>query len=300
MSAGRPLRDALGQRTDVSALAAARAPFGWFGGKHELAPELVGLLPQHLVYVEVFGGAASVLLAKAHSRLEVYNDRDGGLVDFFRVLRDHPEELERRLRLTPFSRAEFDLCRRTWADQTDEIERARRWYVRVEQAFAGTPLTTGWAGERLGRRHGSRARTSLRRLDRLHAIAHRLRSVQIENLDWRDALERYDHRDAVFYLDPPYVRETRRRPRTRGGLDYAHELTTADHAELVQRVLALEGSTLLSGYDHPVYAALEQAGFERFEFEVLARSPRRQPGHDVDTARTEIVWRRLNHTGQLW
>lgn len=283
----------------MSSLASARAPFPWFGGKHKLARTIVDLLAPHLVYVEAFGGAASVLLTKAPSRLEVYNDIDGGLVVFFRVLRDHPEELERRLRLTPFSRAEFDHCRTSWEQVGDDVERARRWYVRVEQAFAGTPLTTGWGGEILGRRHGSRARTSLRRLDRLAAIAHRLRGVQIENLDWRDVLGRYDHSDAVFYLDPPYVRETRRRPRTRGGKDYAQELTTDEHAEFVDRVLALTGSVLVSGYDHEVYRPLEAAGFERLEFDVLcsAAATRADSSH---FARTEIVWRRVNHDGRLW
>lgn len=281
----------------MSVSSIARAPFPWFGGKHELAPRIVDLLPAHLVYVEAFGGAASVLIAKSRARLEVYNDRDEGLVTFFRVLRDQPEELERRLRLTPFSRVEFDLCRRTWFEQLDEIERARRWYVRVEQAFAGTPLTTGWGGERLGRRHGSRAKTSLSRLDRLQAIAHRLRSVQIESLDWRGVLERYDHRDAVFYLDPPYVRATRRRPRAR----YTHELTDADHAELIARVLELEASVLISGYDHELYAPLDRAGFDRFEFDVLCRSPRIR-GDRQDIVRTEVVWRRLNshHGGRLF
>ncbi len=283
----------------MSAAAGARAPFPWFGGKHELAPTIVDLLPRCLVYVEAFGGAASVLLAKAHSRLEVYNDLDSGLVTFFRVLRDRPEELERRLRLTPFSREEFELCRRTWHEADEELERARRWYVRVEQAFACTPLTTGWGGERLGRRHGSRARTSLRRLDRLHAIARRLRAVQIEHLDWRDVLARYDHRDAVFYLDPPYARETRRRPRARGGQDYTHELTAEDHAELVTRILALEASVLVSGYDSPLYRPLERAGFERREFAVLCRSARLKNSRE-DQARTEVLWRRVNHAETLW
>lgn len=212
---------------------------------------------------------------------------------------EEPEELEWRLRLTPFSRSEFALCVRTWRDQRDEVERARRWYVRVEQAFAGTPLTTGWGGEILGRRNGSRARTSLRRLDRLAAIANRLRGVQIEELDWRAVLDRYDHEDAVFYLDPPYIRATRRRPRIRGGKDYAHELSDADHAELVDRVLHLRASVLVSGYDHELYRPLEIAGFERIEFDVLCSSARTRTDASL-LPRTEVVWRKVNRDGRLW
>ncbi len=263
----------------------AVSPFPWFGGKQRLARRLADLLPPHLVYVEPFGGAAAVLLTKPPARLEVYNDADEGLVTFFRVLRDEPAELERRLRLTPFSRVEFEDCRDTWRDVADDVERARRWYVRVEQAFAGTPTTRGWGGERRGRRHQSRAETSISRLDRIASIARRLRSVQIECLDWRDCLERYDGPDAVFYLDPPYVPGTR----WSGGKGYEAELTTDDHVELVARVVELEASVLLSGYHSPLYAPLEKAGFERREFEATASSA---SVGGAAARRTEILWRR--------
>lgn len=92
----------------------AVSPFVWFGGKQRLARRISELLPPHLVYVEAFGGACSVLLTKHPARLEVYNDLDESLVNFFRVLRDHREELELRLRLTPFSRAEFNRAVESW------------------------------------------------------------------------------------------------------------------------------------------------------------------------------------------
>jgi DNA adenine methylase len=221
------------------------SPFVWFGGKQRLARRIVDLLPPHLVYVEPFGGAAAVLLTKAPSRLEVYNDADGNLVNFFRVLRDEPEELERRLRLTPFARSEFREAVAHWrADFTgidDPIERARLFWVRIELSFAGCATTVGWGGEFAGRRRGSKAWTSHTKLDRLERISARFRGVQIEHLEWPDVFDRYDGPDAVFYVDPPYVPETRRSNKQAGGKAYPHDLTSVDHEALVERLLTLRG-----------------------------------------------------------
>lgn len=279
----------------------AVSPFPWFGGKQRLARRIVDLLPPHLVYVEPFGGACAVLLSKPRARLDVYNDRDEGLVNFFRVLRDRGDELEHDLRLTPFARSEFNRCVRSWREgwrdvAHDELEWARRWYVRVDQSFAGTPTTVGWSGEFRGRRRSSRAQTSWTRLDRMPAIVDRFRTVQIENLDWRAVLDRYDGPDAVFYLDPPYLAETRRPNRQAGGRAYAHELTDDDHAELIERAATLEASVLLSGYDSPLYAELERGPFERFEFAALSAAANT---HGADARRLEVVWRRLGAQAPL-
>jgi DNA adenine methylase len=278
------------------------SPFVWFGGKQRLAGRIAALLPAHLVYVEPFGGACAVLLTKAPSRLEVYNDRDESLVNFFQVLRDRPEELERKLRLTPFSREEFARAVASWrVDFTDvrddPVEWARLFWTRVEQSFAGTPTTVGWAGEFRGRRRGSRARTSFTKLNRIERICARLRLVQIENLDWRQVLDRYDGPDACFYCDPPYEPTTRKPNRQKGNRAYNHDLTAEHHVELIARLLACEASVLVSGYDHPVYRELEQEGFERFEFEALSAAAN---ALGADARRVEVVWRRARGEGRLF
>jgi DNA adenine methylase len=251
--------------------------------------------------VEVFGGGGAVLFAKGSksSRLEVYNDVDGGLVNFYRVLRDHGDELQRLLLATPYSRQEWNEARLTWDESDDPIEQARRWFVAVAQAFGGQGFgeggqttTGGWGGERLGRMNQSRASTWAHRADRLTSYARRLHRVQIERLDWRECLERYDGPDTCFYLDPPYVPATRRS----GG--YRHELTMDDHAELVERILALRASVLVSGYDHELYRPLEDAGFERREWETVCSSAARRAGADM--RRTEVLWRRVNDDGRLF
>lgn len=279
----------------------ARAPIPWFGGKQKLADRLIALFPWHACYVEVFGGGASVLLSKAPATLDVYNDLDEGLVNFFRCLRDRADELVPLLELTPYSRSEWQEARETWFAIDDEVERARRWWVVASQSFGGMvardsrsgwkldktaerPHGRGWGGERLGRMHLSRAASTANRTDHIWGFVERLRLVQIECLDWRACLERYDAPDCLFYLDPPYVPETRRA----GG--YTHELTTEDHVEFVERVLALDGIAIVSGYDHEIYAPLvSDAGFTRHEFTVWSTAAQRANNRERDR-RLEVVW----------
>lgn len=267
------------------------SPLVWYGGKALLAGSIVGLLPPHSSYVEPFGGAASVLLAKRRCKLEVYNDADFGVVSFFRVLRDRPAELKRALELTPYSRAEFEHCLETWADVDDDLERARRFFTRSRQGFSGATGSSGWSFDTNGRSGGGVAVSrTVSAVDELELYARRLRTVQIECRDWRDVLDRYDDGpEACFYLDPPY------HPDTRGGHSgngYAHELTAEDHDELVARAITLEGSVLISGYPHPSYdEPLADAGFERITFGVQSTASRASSGRGD---RTEVLWRRCS------
>lgn len=265
-------------------MAVARALFPWFGGKAILATRIVDLLPLHDAYVEPFGGAANVLLTKRPSRLDVYNDVDDGLVGFFRVLRERPDELAAALELTPYSRREFEIARATWRSTGDELERARRWFVWTWQRYAGDQERSSWASDVLGRRNGSRSATWARRIGELREWACRWRHVQVECADWRVILDRYDAPSACFYLDPPYL------PETRLGGGYKHELTREHHEELVERVRSLDAAVVLSGYDSALYRQLEHDGFERFEFPAWSgqgngRTQKRSP-------RLEVIWRR--------
>lgn len=238
----------------------ARSPFPWFGGKQRLADSIIAMFPPHDVYVEVFGGGGSVLLSKPATTLDVYNDAEDGLVGFFRVLREAPEKLVPLLELTPYSRTEFLHCVDTWRSIDDPVERARRFYVVVSQCFGGHAVKDdrsgkrGWGGEKLGRMHLSRAASTKNRVDNIWRFVERMRSVQVDNLDWRACIDRYDQDGAVFYLDPPYVPATRRS----GG--YSHELTVEDHEELVARLLNLKGIAVVSGYSHALYEPLVTEG----------------------------------------
>jgi len=237
-----------------------QAPFAMYGGKHYLLDILLPLLPPHQTYVEVFGGGAWLLLNKRPSPVEVYNDIDRGLVGFYRILRDPAkfEQLLLKLELTPYSREEFYDCRDHWHEEADDIERAARWYVWATGAFSGYP-NRSWSNAVTTSRRGMSARVSsyLSHLEHLPAVHQRLRRVQIENLDFREAIGLYDGKGTVLYLDPPYIDETR------SFFVYCQELALEDHRDLVRILLSLKGMAILSGYDHEIYRPLVEAEWEK-------------------------------------
>ena len=260
-------------------------PLNWFGGKAQVAPWILGFLPPHHRYVEVFGGAAALLFTKSPSPIEVYNDVDQGLVEFFRVLRDPRlfPEFFRRVQLVPYSRAEYITFRQNWQAPGDPIEQALRWFVVARWSFSGQ-WGSSWSYDIKESHANGPAHISrwLATLDQLPAFHQRLMRVFIEQDDWRVILDRYDGPDTAIYADPPYVPETRKK----GG--YSHELTTADHHDLVSRLLTVQGMVLLSGYKSPVYQPLEAAGWVRQDksFALRALNARKHTGQ----RRVESLW----------
>lgn len=247
----------------------------WHGGKWLLAPWIIENLPPHRVYVEPFGGAASVLLRKPRAYAEVYNDLDGDVVNLFRVLRDETTgpRLADMVRLTPFSRDEQVEAYDT-AD--DAVEQARKLIVRSFMGFGsnGTHRATGFRAN--SNRSGTTpARDWFNYPEALAAVVERLRGVTIENRDACEVMAAHDTDEALHYVDPPYLPETR----DPGG-DYAHELTADDHGKLLVFLRGLKGAVVLSGYPHPLYdEALP--GWHRIERAALADGAR---------ARTEVLW----------
>jgi DNA adenine methylase len=258
-----------------------RPPFPYYGGKTHHAARIAAALPEHRTYVEVFGGSAAVLLAKPPSPVEVYNDVDDGVVGFFRVLffrvlRD-PEafaRLRRRLRLTPYARAERVAGER-WRDEPDPVERAALWFVLARGSFSGRVGSAGWSASvgHSGRGMSAAVSAHLGAVDRLPEVAARLLRVQVERADWRDVLARYDRPRTAFYLDPPYPHATR------GGDRYDNELTAADHADLVRALLRLRGRAVLSTYFvEELHRPLVDAGWTRTDLEVAAHAGKRVGG----------------------
>jgi len=272
-----------------------RSPIKWFGGKSMMASKLLPLIPPHHTYVEVFGGGASLLFAKEPSPVEVYNDIDEGLVNFFRVLRDPAKfhYLFAKCALTPYSRAEHVRCLKTWEENEDDIEKAYRWFVAARMSFGGM-FGTSWGFVRKTSTNNMAQCCSswlgiLRNFGDIHI---RVMRVQIDCLDWRKVLDNYDDEDTFFYLDPPYLQATRRSG------EYKHELTETDHHELVERLLVLKGKAMLSGYPNEVYKPLEDAGWERIEFDTVCSAVGRTRFTGIlgkgsakeKQPRTECVW----------
>ncbi|HEX4954778.1 MAG TPA: DNA adenine methylase [Thermoanaerobaculia bacterium] len=244
-----------------------RPALRYYGGNWRLAPWLLRHLTRHRCYCEPFAGGASVLLRKERAAAEVINDLDGDVVRLFRFMRDRPQELIRAIELTPCARAEFELAR--CRDTDDELELARRYYVRCWQAMhAGNrPNRTGWRHCR-GTSRNTSAAHEFAQVEHLWQIADRLRGVQIEHDQAQRVIARYDSPETAFLVDPPYLRSVRSRRWGRDG--YAHEMADSDHEGLLACLQALVGMVLLQGYRSDLYdQALLPRGWQRWERPVI-------------------------------
>ena len=259
-----------------------RIAFGWYGGKFSHLDWLLPLLPPSHHYVEPFGGSAAVLLNRPPSPVETYNDLDGELVNFFRVLRDEPGALVEAIGLTPFARAEFEAALAPAAPGTSDRERARRFFIRARQARTGLAQTASqgrWAFCRGTSRAGMSGAVSrwLGSADGLSEIAGRLLRVQIENRPALEVIARYDSPGTLFYCDPPYVPSTRGDPRA-----YGFEMDEVSHRRLAEALGRCRGRAAVSGYECDLMDSL-YAGWQRVP------GPRRT-AHSVKRPRQEFLW----------
>jgi len=227
-----------------------RPALRYFGGKWKLGKWIISHFPNHDSYIEPFGGAASVLLQKPRSRLETYNDLDSNVVNFFRVLRDRKDELAHQLNYTPYSREEYNL---STVATGDSLEDARRFFVACWMAIGHSGAT------------GCRFQKSLKGRDtppdkefhelitggHIDRVASRFHGVQIESDSYEGVIDRYDNKKALFYVDPPYPKSTRT------GNRYLCELQTDnEHIGLADKLTAVKGMVVLSGYDCELYQEL--------------------------------------------
>ena len=258
---------------NVAPDAPKRPALRYYGGKWRLAPWIISHFPAHKNYVEPCGGAASVLLQKPRSPLETDNDLDGNVVNFFRVLRDQPDELIRKIRLTPWARAEFNIA---WKKMNhhDPVEWARRFAV-----FQWMSLVSAISHDSPGcrmQKKGNMMGCSSVQMDYeeiFSAISNRFCGVQIENQPCKKVIAEYDNVDCLIYLDPPYVAETRDINNLGGRTCYAFEWTNDDHADYAELLRNAAGYVVVSGYACPLYTELYEAhGWHRVDKEAQTNS----------------------------
>lgn len=258
-----------------------RPALRYHGGKFRLAPWLLQFFPPHACYVEPFGGAAGVLLQKPRVYAEVYNDLDGEVVNFFRVLRDPTlrADLIEACRLTPYAREEFE---QAYEPTDNPLERARRVCIRAAMGFGSAGATKASTGFRTDtrRKYGTAQHNWAAYPEHLASIGERFAGVLIENRDAIDVLQAHDGHDTLLFVDPPYVHETRHM-RKRGG--YRHELSDADHRRLLEALQAVDGMVVLCGYATDLYDAALR-GWRRHSTEA------RISGGRGTAIRTEVVW----------
>lgn len=267
--------------------APTRPVLRYHGGKWRLAPWIIKHFPAHRVYVEPFGGGASVLLRKSRSYAEVYNDLDGEVVNLFRVARDQGEELRRVVSLTPYSRSEFDL---SFQPSDDPVEQARRTVVRSFMGFGGnltrpnrdqTPQRTGFRNYSSTEGRATPATEWRSWPEAFVMIADRLRGVVIEQRDALTVIAEHDSAGTLHYVDPPYVHATRGYDAGGSHRGYRFEMTDDAHRLLAPVLHGVRGMVVLSGYACDLYDRELYPDWERHE-----RAHRADGGRK----RLEVVW----------
>ncbi|MEZ9004988.1 DNA methyltransferase [Vibrio tasmaniensis ZS-17] len=260
----------------------------YHGGKYRLSSWLYGFFPEHRVYVEPFGGAASVLLRKQRSHGEVYNDLDQDVFNLFQVLREHDKatRLIEMCQLTPYSRDEFQLA---YEFCEEPVERARRTIVRSAMGFgsgAATGHKTGFRSD-ASRQYANEAACWHRYPPVLRYVHARLQGVNIENRCALLCMSKNDSPQTLHYVDPPYLPATRKL--NTSGSVYRHEMNEGEHETLLAHLQSLQGSVVLSGYDSDLYNDVLVGWYKE------TRQARVSAGRGTGL-RTECVW--INSVGQ--
>jgi DNA adenine methylase len=225
----------------------------YHGAKFRLASWVMQFFPAHRCYVEPFGGAAGVLLQKERAYAEIYNDLDGDVVNFFQVLRD--QELRRQLLeaivLTPYSRSDFE---EAWEPTEDRVERARRIAVRAQMGFGSAGASKGKTGFRIDtkRAYGTAQHLWLEYPTAIATAGRRMSGVLVENRPAIEVMRQHDAADTLHFVDPPYLHATRVLGESKAGV-YRHEMTDADHDDLLDALLELQGMVIVCGYPSDLY-----------------------------------------------
>lgn len=226
-----------------------KSPIPYFGGKRWLAERIVALIPPHVTYVEPFAGGAQVLFRKLPSKVEVLNDLDGELINFYRVAQAHAEELSRYASHMVPSRSWFKQLLAADTAQLTDVQRAAR-YLYIQRLAFGAKVR----GQSIALGIAAKPRFDPRAIPAILAqAADRLEHVQLENLPYTKLFERYDRPTTFFYIDPPFF-STR---------FYKHNFEVADFVTLARLLLNLQGKFIMSLNDVPEVRKL----FQDFQIE---------------------------------
>ena len=268
----------------------------YYGSKHKSFNQIAPFIPKHQVYVEPFGGSASVLLNKHPSRLEVYNDLDIDLYRLFRVLGAHPlsYRLQQEVKATDWNKKNWE---QAFDESSDLLTSSLNTLIRSWMSFSPMGTTYGRTGYRTGlyvasnqsshsssqTNHTTGHPAIWEKLpERIALVTKRLNQTPAPivalNSDGLSVLDEYDDPNTLFYIDPPYVHSTRG---SESG--YRHEMELEQHAELLDRLSSVKGAVMLSGYPSALYKLLLK-DWTVHEFSACAS------GRAGGMLRTECLW----------
>jgi DNA adenine methylase len=258
--------------------------FGYFGSKLRIAAKMCDRLPLHSCWVELFCGSAAMTLAKLPAPIEVINDINGEIFNFYQQLRDHGDDLLRKIELTPYARAELELSRRS-TGRISKLERARRFFVAAMMAVNGSfgAAKGGFSFSNSYSRNWLEARVNRWNSmpEYLIAVVERLKKARIENKDAVDLLDEFSDRPAtLMYLDPPYFGR-----RVKG---YDHDANSEEfHEGLLNAARKAKCMVFISGYDSDLYNDLltKRDGWRRETLEAITKG-----NNGKCFARSEVIW----------
>lgn len=259
-------------------------PFGYFGSKNRLALQLCENLPPHNCWVDAFCGSAAMTLAKSPAPIEIINDIDSEVVNFFKQLRDNFDELIDLINLTPYSSEELSTARIENKNDSD-LERARKFSIQAMMAINGAfgEGQGGFSTSPSYTRNNREARVNRWNMLplRLKKVVERLKDTRIENQDAAELLKKYIHRPATLvYLDPPYLGK-----RING---YKNEANDHEfHRALLEIATNAKCMIFISGYENELYDSMltPKKGWKR---KSLSSYTKGANGHLH--SRTEFVW----------
>jgi DNA adenine methylase len=264
-----------------------RPPLNYPGTKDKSLEYILPHLPYLNTFVDVFGGSGCVTLARKPSKLDIYNDRHSGLAAFYRCLHDEDKmnSLIEKVGLMPHSRELFTWCKETWQEEQDDVNRGAKYYYMVQSSFVGRSeyfgrVKTGTSGI---------WKKIQNNLELFPAIHERMKTVQIENLDWRTCFKDYDSLDTVFYLDPPYIESN----------IYKFGMKKAEHLHMCHEIFKLEGFVALSGFPNDIYDQFDWDEIYEFKIENRVATGAFDANNNMeglegttsrDVKRTECLW----------
>lgn len=257
------------------------SPINYYGSKASLSKTILSYFPESYdVYIEAFGGGGSILFAKEEKPHEIYNDLEQNVYSLFKVL-SNPEQFEQfkaKCDLAYFSQQLWREFKEELKGELDIVDRAFKFFYVCRTSFGSQG---GFRPVFQVRRNMSKHISDLfSAVDKLEEVHQRLSFVSIYNMDALELIPKFDKENVFFYLDPPYVWDTR------SSVRYKQDFSNVQQEQFTELMLNLKGKALISGYSNTIYEKLEKAGWERIDFEVSTRSSDYQA-----RMKTESLWK---------
>ena len=213
-----------------------KTPITYYGGKQTLLKYLLPLIPEHRLYCEPFFGGGAVFFAKPKSDVEVINDINGEVINFFKVIKTKFPELQKEIQSTLHSRELYKKAMIIYnnPERYSDVKRAWALWVATNQGFAG--MIGSWG---FGKDDSKEAALANKRDAFTKDYENRLTRVQVENNSAIKVINRCDDKETFIYADPPYINSAQ---------GHYKGYSENDYRELLNALSKVKGKFLLSSY----------------------------------------------------